>query len=77
MRQALDEPTLKALLLVDGNREFRATRSGDAGWQLEARLGGRWLYIRSDRMPVRRWASLTALGRFCEANGIRALIVEL
>ena len=35
-----------------------------------------WLPVRSRREPVRTWASLTALGRFCETVGIRNLVVE-
>jgi len=75
MRQAIDEATLRALISTHTVREFRATRRGDA-WALEGRLGGYWLHVRSQREPVRRWASLTALGRFCEACGIRTLSVE-
>lgn len=75
MRQAIDENTLKALISTHAVREVRATKR-NAGWQLEARLGGYWLHVRSQREPVRTWASLTALGRFCEACGIRTLSVE-
>jgi hypothetical protein len=75
MRQAIDEATLKALISTHAAREFRATkRSG--GWALEARLGGFWLHVRSQREPIRIWASLTALGRFCEAVGVRTLSVQ-
>lgn len=75
MRQAIDEATLKALISTHAAREFRATkRSG--GWAMECRLGGFWLHVRSQREPIRTWASLTALGRFCEACGIRSLNVE-
>jgi hypothetical protein len=75
MRQAIDEATLRALISTQATREFRATRR-DSGWALEARLGGFWLHVRSQREPIRAWASLTALGRFCEACGIRSLNVE-
>lgn len=76
MRKALDQDTLEALVLTQSAREFRATRKGPA-WQLEARLGAYWLPIRSRREPVRLWASLTALERFCTATGIKTLSVEL
>ncbi|EIK51632.1 hypothetical protein YO5_14895 [Stutzerimonas stutzeri TS44] len=33
--------------------------------------------LRSRREPVRLWRSLTAVGRFCEGLGIKALTVEL
>ena len=75
MRKALDQATLEALISTHAVREFRATKRSD-GWALEARLGGYWLHVRSQREPVRRWASLTALGRFCEAVGVRTLSVE-
>lgn len=75
MRQAIDENTLKALIETSAAREFRATRRGDA-WALEARLGGYWLPVRSQRERTRLWRSLTALGRFCEAVGVRTLSVQ-
>lgn len=75
MRKAIDQGTLEALITTGSAREFRATRRNDA-WMLEARLGGYWLPVRSQREPVRLWASLTAIGRFCEASGIRTLQVE-
>lgn len=75
MRQAIDEGTLRALIETSAMREFRATRRADC-WALEGRLGGYWLPVRSQREKARLWRSLTALGRFCEAVGVRTLSVE-
>lgn len=76
MRKAIDQDTLAALVETQAMREFRATRKGD-GWSLQGRIGASWLPIRSRREPVRIWASLTAVGRFCESQGISSLTVEL
>jgi hypothetical protein len=46
-------------------------------WRLELRLGAKWLPICSRREPVWVGKSLTAVGRFCEAVGIKVLTVEL
>jgi len=75
MRQAIYEGTLRALVETSATREYRATRKGSE-WMLEARLDGYWLPVRSQREKTRLWRSLTALGRFCEAMGIRSLSVE-
>ncbi len=76
MRKAIDQDTLSALVETGAMRDFRAVRKGDA-WSLEGRIGSTWLPVRSRREPVRLWASLTAIGRFCESQGIRSLVVEL
>ncbi len=76
MRKAIDQDTLAALVETQAMREFRVVRKGDA-WSLEGRIGSTWLPVRSRREPVRLWASLTAIGRFCESQGIRSLVVEL
>lgn len=76
MRKAIDQDTLAALVETGAMREFRATRKGE-GWTIQGRIGASWLPIRSRREPVRVWASLTAVGRFCEAQGIREFSVEL
>jgi hypothetical protein len=47
---------------------------------LSIRLGGsgaRWVPVRSKREKVRTWASLTAVGRFADAVGLRGFNVEL
>nr|WP_176704739.1 hypothetical protein [Pseudomonas sp.]QBM91765.1 hypothetical protein pA7BH1_p05 [Pseudomonas sp.] len=75
MRKAIDQDTLAALVVTAAARDFRAVRR-DTAWMLEARLGGYWLPIRSRREPVRLWLSLTALQRFAESVGIRAMLVE-
>jgi hypothetical protein len=76
MKRAIEQETLQALVETDAAREFRVLREGKA-WRLELRLGVKWLPVHSRREPVRRWRSLTAVGRFCEGVGIKALTVEL
>lgn len=76
MKEAIEQDTLQALVETGAAREFRVLRDGEA-WRLELRLGVRWLPLRSRREPVRLWRSLTAVGQFCEAVGIKALTVEL
>lgn len=76
MKRAIEQDTLQALVETGAAREFRALREGEA-WRLELRLGAKWLPVRSRREPVRHWRSLTAVGRFCESVGIKALTVEL
>ncbi|WEZ89805.1 hypothetical protein P3R38_05850 [Pseudomonas sp. NyZ480] len=76
MRTAIEQDTLAALVETGAAREFRVLHDGEA-WRLELRLGARWLPIRSRREPVRYWRSLTAVGRFCSAVGIKVLTVEL
>lgn len=76
MRKAIDQDTLEALVSTSAMREFRAVRHG-TGWALQGRLGATWLPVRSRREPVRTWASLTAIGRFCEDQGIRQFAVEI
>ena len=54
-------------------REVLVSRQGDK-WGLAIRLGGagsRWLPVRSRREALRTWASLTAVGRFADAQGIK------
>lgn len=75
MKRAIEQDTLQALVETGAAREFRALRDGE-GWRLELRLGVRWLPVRSRREPVRLWRSLTAVGRFCDGAGIKALTVE-
>nr|WP_312159419.1 hypothetical protein [Pseudomonas juntendi] len=78
MRKAIDQETLAALVENGAVREICANRGPQgAGWKLSARLGGHWLPIRSKREPVRIWASLTAVGRFCEKVGIPRFEVQL
>ncbi len=76
MRKAIDQDTLQALIETQAMREFRAVRK-TGGWSIQGRIGAIWLPVRSRREPVRIWASLTAVGRFCESQGIRSLVVEL
>jgi hypothetical protein len=76
MRKAIEQETLAALVETAAAREFRVLREGEA-WRLELRLGAKWLPIRSRREPIRYWRSLTAVGRFCDGQGIKTLTVEL
>ncbi|KPX40957.1 hypothetical protein ALO69_200097 [Pseudomonas ficuserectae] len=78
MRKAIDEDTLRALIETASVREIQVTRGpGGTGFSLSARLGGRWLPVRSKREPLRLWASLTAIERFCTRAGIKRFEVEL
>ena len=78
MRTAIDQETLSALVESGAVREIQCVRGpGGAGFALSARLGGKWLPIRSKREPLRVWASLTAIERFCSKTGIRRFEVEL
>lgn len=78
MKKAIDQDTLQALVETGAARDFLVTRGpGGEGWTLSTRLGATWLPVRSRREPVRIWASLTAVERFCLAHGVRLLTVEL
>lgn len=76
MKKAIAQETLATLVETGAAREFRVLREDDV-WRLELRLGVKWLPVRSRREPIRYWRSLTAVGRFCEAVGIKVLTVEL
>lgn len=76
--KGLQEETLRAMLEAGAVREVLVSRQHDK-WGLAIRLGGagsRWMPVRSRREVLRTWASLTAVGRFAEAQGIRAFAVE-
>lgn len=78
MRTAIDQDTLQALVETGAVREIQCVRGpGGDGFALSARLGGKWLPIRSKREQLRVWASLTAIERFCAKVGIRRFEVEL
>lgn len=78
MRKAIDQETLSALVETAAVREIQCTRGPQGlGFTLSARLGGRWLPVRSKREPIRIWASLTAVERFCTKAGIKRFEVEL
>ncbi|HDS1780302.1 TPA: hypothetical protein QEM49_004883 [Pseudomonas putida] len=78
MRKAIDQETLSALVENGAVREIQAVRGpGGVGFSLSARLGGHWLPVRSKREPLRIWASLTAIERFCTKAGIKRFEVEL
>ena len=76
MKRAIELETLQTLVETGAAREFRVLREGEV-WRLELRLGSKWLPVSSRREPVRVWRSLTAVGRFCEGQGIKTLTVEL
>lgn len=76
MKKAYQQQTLEALVSDQALRECRAVRV-EGGWSLQGRLGAAWRPIRSRREPIRVWASLTPLERFCVAMGIKTLTVEL
>lgn len=80
--KAIHSDTLKALVSQHAIREAVVGRvAGDDGkWTLSIRLGGptaRLVAVRSRREPLRTWASLTAVGRFADAVGLRGFTVEL
>jgi len=77
--KGLQEETLRAMIEAGAVREVLISRQDDK-WGLAIRLGGagsRWLPVRSRREALRTWASLTAVGRFAEALGIKGFAVEL
>ena len=79
MHQGIHEEALRALVEGGAVRDTQFSRQGDK-WTLAIRLGGagsRWLAVRSRREALRTLASLTAVGRFADAVGLRAFSVEL
>lgn len=77
--KGIQEDTLRAMLEAGAVREVLVSRQDDQ-WGLAIRLGGagsRWLPVCSRREALRTWASLTAVGRFAEAQGIMGFAVEL
>ena len=67
------------MLEANGVRGVLVSRHNEK-WTLAIRLGGagsRWLPVRSRREALRTWASLTAVGRFADAQGIKGFAVEL
>ena len=78
MRQAIHEDALRALIETGSVREFQARRGpGGEGWAFYVRLGSHWLPTRSRREAIRLWASPTAIVRFAQGLGVRALTFEL
>ena len=79
MHSGIQEDALRVMLEGGAVREVLVSRQNEK-WGLAIRLGGagsRWLPVRSRREVVRTWASLTAVGRFAEAMGIKGFAVEL
>ena len=77
-RKGFDEGQLLELIAGNSVRECKAARHGER-WAVYVRLGGpasNWLAVRSQREPVRTWASLDTLERFTRGVGIRAFVVE-
>lgn len=77
--KGLQEETLRAMLEAGAVREVLVSRHNEK-WTLAIRLGGagsRWLPVRSRREALRTWTSLTAVGRFADAQGIKGFAVEL
>lgn len=77
----IPEEVLRALIEQHAVRECLVAKvTGGPDWGLSIRLGGngaRWVPVRSRREKVRTWASLTAVGRFADAIGLRGFMVEL
>ena len=76
MRKSIDQDSLQALIEAHAVREARVNRV-EASWGLSVRLGMSWHPIRSRREATRTWATLTAVGRFCETVGLKVFSVEL
>ena len=77
-RKGFDEGQLLELIAGNAVRECKAARQGER-WAVYVRLGGptsNWLAVRSQREPVRTWASLDTLERFTRSLGIRVVILE-
>jgi len=79
--EGIQEEVLRALVEQHAVREVLVAKvDGGPDWGLSVRLGGsgaRWVPVRSRREKVRTWASLTAVGRFADAIGLRSFSVEL
>lgn len=77
----IHEDALQHLVQANAVREFMVGRDASrTQWTFSVRLGGphsRLIPVRSRRESVRTWASLTAVGRFAEAIGIKTFAVEL
>ncbi|CRM49748.1 hypothetical protein [Pseudomonas sp. 37 R 15] len=79
MPQGIHEEALRALVEGGAVRDTLVSHQEDK-WTLAIRLGGagsRWLAVRSRRETLRIWASLTAVGQFADAVGLRGFCVEL
>jgi len=79
MRAGIQEDALRAMLEGGAVREVLVSRHGEK-WGLAIRLGGagsRWLPVRSRREALRPGASLPAVGRLADAQGIKGFAVEL
>jgi hypothetical protein len=80
--EAIQSDTLKALVSQHAVREAVVGRvaGNNSQWTLSIRLGSptsRLVPVRSRRESLRTWASLTAVGRFADAVGLRGFTVEL
>jgi|TARA_R110000796_G_C14560516_1_gene434797 hypothetical protein len=76
--KALDERALVALVQAGAAIELLVTRTSPEGaYSASARIGVRWVPLRSQRDPVRTWKSLDALVSFSDKIGIQRLSVEL
>lgn len=79
MRNGIHEEALRALVEGGAVRDRLVSRQ-EGKWTLAIRLGGsgsRWLAVRSRREVLRTWTSLTAVGCFADAIGLRGFSVEL
>ena len=79
--EGVHEDALQHLVQQNAVREFVVGRDASrTKWTFSVRLGGphsRLIPVRSRREAIRTWASLTAVGRFAEALGIKGFSVEL
>lgn len=76
----IHEDALQHLVQQNAVREFVVSRdAGREKWTFSVRLGGphsRLIPVRSRREVIRTWASLTAVGRFTEAQGVKGFMVN-
>ena len=78
MREGFHETTLRPLVASGSVRECKVCREGERGalWVRRGGPGSKWIPVRSQREPVRTWASLDTLVRFTDGLGIRLFAVE-
>lgn len=81
-RKGYDEGNFFDLVKDGAVRECKTARTDTPKglqWAFYFRLGGpgsEWKTIRSQREPVRTWASLDTVASFADAAGIRLFAVE-
>lgn len=76
-RESYYDHDLRLLVETRAAREFLVRRTEDGKrWMLLTRVSVAWKPIRSQREPVKTWASLDTLERFAGSMGITVLTIE-